>query len=378
MFKSFLLAGFECSAFVKPCGMRLDMLEETKHAALAKTDYAGLTRLGIKTARDGLRWHLIDRGGRYDWTSAMGQVEAANEAGVSVIWDLNHYDCPDGIDIWESSFVPRFADYAEAAVEFLAGQGQTPLHLCPINEISYWAWAGGDQALFHPCAEGRGLELKIQLVRAFIAAAKRIRAADPTAMIVTAEPLVHVVSTASHDGSWMKEAQGEAVDMILGVCFPELDGAPDLVDAIGVNYYPFNQWYADGPAIPFGHIDYRALSDMLVDVHERWQKPMLITETAAENSAKSAWLSYVVQETLRARRLGVPLEAICLYPIVSFPLWFTGQPGNAGLWSAEANAGDRMMDTRFRDAILEQAARLRRETGQQRFLLPFRRAMFGS
>ena len=44
---------------------------------------------------------------------------------------------------------------------------------------------------------------------------------------------------------------------------------------IGVNFYPHNQWYLDGPTIPVGHHEFRPLADMLVEVAERYGKPHL-------------------------------------------------------------------------------------------------------
>ena len=67
--------------------------------------------LGLRTVRDGLRWHLIE--------TAPGQLRLvelpadaagrARQAGVQVIWDLCHYGWPPDITFWEPEFVDRFA-----------------------------------------------------------------------------------------------------------------------------------------------------------------------------------------------------------------------------------------------------------------------------
>lgn len=360
MFGSFLLGGFECSAMVKPCGMRLDLIETTKHSANAAADYRALVALGIRAARDGLRWHLIDQGQFYDWSSMLGQLRAAEAAGIKVVWDLNHYDCPEGLDIWSENFVGRFAVYAKAAAQFIAANSAPPHYFCPINEISYWSWAGGHAGLFHPSHENRGHELKRQLVSAFIAAAKAIRESVPSAVIITAEPLIHVCSTPESCGAAFHDSQYEAVDMILGLKHLELGGSLELVDAIGANFYPHNQWYSGGPTIPFGHQDFRPLSRMLLEVQARHGKPLLITETAAEGSAKGAWLSYIVQEVFAARKAEATIEAVCLYPIISFPHWFSNDLNDSGLWSSEVGLqGRRRVDAQFHAAIIEQSARIR-------------------
>ncbi len=111
----------------------------------------------------------------------------------------------------------------------------------------------------------------------------------------------------------------EAYDWILGMAEPELGGNRSLVDAVGLNFYPHNQWYLGGPTIPMGHHEYRPLADMLVEMGERYQKPLFIAETGAEGSGRPAWLHYVCDEVREAQRRGTAVEGICLYPITSYP-----------------------------------------------------------
>ncbi len=85
-----------------------------KHDVLAESDYRLMMELGIRSVRDGLRWHLIDRGGHYDWSSFLPMLRAAERVGVQVIWDIFHYGWPDDIDVWTPAFVDRFASFAGA------------------------------------------------------------------------------------------------------------------------------------------------------------------------------------------------------------------------------------------------------------------------
>ena len=111
---------------------------------------------------------------------------------------------------------------------------------------------------------------KHQLVRAAIASARAIKERWPDATIIWAEPLIHI---APHDQrrKTIRAAQDnlqgmyEAYDWILGLAKPELGGDPSLADVVGLNYYPHNQWYFEGPTIPMGHHEYRPLADMLVE-----------------------------------------------------------------------------------------------------------------
>jgi len=81
-FDSFFMAGFECSSHRRRDGVRLDLIRATAHDKHALADYRLCAKLGFKTLRDGLRWHLIGKtSGKYDWSSWLPMLEAAEELG---------------------------------------------------------------------------------------------------------------------------------------------------------------------------------------------------------------------------------------------------------------------------------------------------------
>src|SRR3712207_5462894 len=92
LFGSFFLGGFECSSHRRPDGRRLDPIAAPGHDRHVREDYGQLARHGIRAARDGLRWHLIETApGHYDWGSALPMIRVARDGGATVIWDLCHY-----------------------------------------------------------------------------------------------------------------------------------------------------------------------------------------------------------------------------------------------------------------------------------------------
>src|SRR5438045_1102340 len=109
LFRSFWMGGFECSTHLNSLGIRLDMTAALQHDIFCAEDYGRLREVGIFSARDGLRWHLIDRAGSFDWSSWIPMLNAARTEDVQVIWDLFHYGWPDGLDIFAAEFVNRFA-----------------------------------------------------------------------------------------------------------------------------------------------------------------------------------------------------------------------------------------------------------------------------
>lgn len=335
--KTFFAGGFECSTQRRRDGRRLDLVASTKHCELAAEDYEHLKRHGIRTVRDGLRWHLIERSPRqYDWGSFLPMLRAANRSETQVIWDLCHYGWPDGIDIWSSVFVERFADFAAAAASIVANESDAVPFYCPVNEISFWAWAACHARRFQPAVLGRGAELKRQLVRATIAATEAIRSVDGRARLVNADPLINVVPGSARASSrdaarGYHLAQYESRDMLIGTLQPELGGKPEYLDILGVNYYPNNQWMIGGKTLEFGHPHYRALRELLSEAFERYGRPVFLSETGAEGSARAAWLFYVCEEVKAAIAAGVPIEGICLYPVLDYPGWENARHCEVGL-----------------------------------------------
>jgi hypothetical protein len=360
-FDSFFQAGFECSSHRRRDGVRLDLIRATGHDRHVVQDYGLCSKLGFRTLRDGVRWHLIEKApGDYDWSSWMPALEAAEKAGMQVVWDLFHYGSPDHIDPAADDFPDRFREFALAAIEVQQSMSKRPPLVCPLNEINFMSWAV-EVDYFPRVGPRKKGWFKRQLVRTGIVAARAIRQRWPDATILWAEPLVHVAS-GSHRRESLRRSeevrlgQFEAYDWITGQDEPELGGEPSLVDAIGVNFYPHNQWYHRGPTIPMGHHEYRPLGDMLVEVAERYGKPIWMSETGAEGSGRPSWLHYVCNEVRDAMSRGADVRGICWYPITAYPGWDNSRHAEAGLFSTVTSDGTRHVDPRLLEELEVQRA----------------------
>lgn len=357
---SFFLGGFECSSHRREDGRRLDLLASTAHDRNAAADYKRMREHGLLTVRDGLRWHLIEKSPwQYDWSSFLPMLRAARETRIQVIWDLCHYGWPDDLDIWSPAFVDRFAAFAKAAAAVMRDEGIAAPLVCPVNEISYWSWAGGEMSKFWPLSRKRGDELKRQLARAAIASVDALRGVVPQVRTVFADPAINVVAASPDrrsDAERARLAQYAAWDLLTGREQPELGGHDDIIDLIGVNYYSDNQWVLGGKTIEPGDKRYRPFSDMLGEIHSRYAKPILIAETGAEGDARAKWLRYVCDEVLQALDRDVPVEGVCLYPVLDYPGWINDRHCETGLFGFADAEGQRSVHAGLaRQLAFEQA-----------------------
>ncbi|PYE51886.1 beta-glucosidase [Deinococcus yavapaiensis] len=368
LFGSFFLGGFECSSHRLRSGRRLDLVASTRHDAFARQDYERLREVGVRAARDGLRWHLVEaRPGTYDFSSFLPMHRAAREVGVEVIWDLFHYGWPDDLDLFSAEFPDRFAGFARAFAELLKAEGDLAPLVTPINEISWFAFVGGHSAYLNPFASFRSPELKRQLVLAAVAAMREIRAVLPAARFVHTEPLINIVGDPArpheHEiARWHHANQFEALDMLAGRVAPELGGDESFLDIVGLNYYPYNQWiHREGgpPEVNLFSGDelHRPLHTLLRDVHERFRRPLFLAETGCEGDERPAWLAHVCDEVEIARSIGVDVGGVCWYPILNHPGWDDDRHCHNGLWNYADEGGER---ERFEPLAAELARQVRR------------------
>lgn len=363
MFRSFLQGGFEGSTHRRPDGRQLDLIAATRHDVEAATDYRLVREAGLRTVRDALRWHLVDQGGAFDWSSALPMIQAARQAGVQVIWDLLHYGLPHDIDIWSPAFVDRFAAFARGAARLVREETDDVPVWCAVNEISFWAWSGGDKAGLYPHARDEGYRLKRQLVRAAIAGIEAVRDVDGRARLIQAEPLINIVAHPErpHDvalAERLRLGQFQAWDMLAGRVDPALGGAEKYLDVVGVNFYFNNQWVHDFETMGMGHRLSRAFPDMLDEVHTRYGRPLMVSETGVEGANGPGWLRYVAGEVRTALRRGVPVLGLCVYPVMDYPGWDDERHCPCGLIRLNPGYAGRTLDRDMLEAIAEQEALL--------------------
>lgn len=328
-FQSFFMAGFECATGSNSGRRTIDQIAATQHDRHLVADYGRCALVGLRTIRDGVRWPNVDQGGRLDLGELRRVLRAANRHGIELILDLFHYGCPADLDLFGPNFVSRFEEYCRAVARVVRAEAETPVHFTPVNEPSYFAWAAGEAARFAPYETGRAYEIKVILARAAIRGIEAIWQEIPAARIVNVDPVCRVAAprgdpTRDEDVRFFNEvAVFESWDMLSGRILPELGGSPKHLDVVGINYYWTNQWEIDRIGEPLSMDDERLtpVRDLIRYVWNRYERPMIISETSHVEQMRGPWLRYVVEEVEAARAGGVPLGGICIYPVLGMPEW---------------------------------------------------------
>jgi hypothetical protein len=254
VFRSFIQAGFECGRL--EWQRNFCLLSGSRH--LPEQDmaahYAILKAHGIRTVRDGLPW----------WLPIEPRLQLARDAGLEVIWDLNHY--------WRH---PDPVGYAERVAQAVNAVAPDQTFWCCFNELS-----------FHPrMVPGESFDYVVEQSRTILAILKQ-QVAD--VRLVTAEPAHRPHEIGAH-------------------------ALADLADVIGINVYP--------------HELKRDISRSLRDVAARYGKPVMIAETGLHHghhrrwkgiNDKGDWFRTVLDAVDRSK---VHVMGICLYPIVNAPAW---------------------------------------------------------
>ena len=132
--------------------------------------------------------------------------------------------------------------------------------------------------------------------------------------------------------------------MIAGQRHPELGGAPEILDIVGVNCYSFGQmeFREQGPhaALPPDDPRIKPLGELLTRVWERYRRPMIVGETSGLGEVARIGSETSSKESLAAVRQGIDLHGVCLFPAVDMPNWHSGEWLHNGICDLVEEGGD--------------------------------------
>ena len=374
----FWIGGYEGADHVNAVGDALDMARDSGHLARLEEDHRRAAQVGLRAVRESIGWRLCEHAdGTIDLERVLRIAHSARRHGLTVLWTLMHYGVPRGASLRDDALIARFERFArEVARTLRRVQGPTgTLVYTPVNEISYLAWAASQRDQLHPpngaTAIGGedplrgGYAIKRRLARAALAAVHAMRDVDAQARFMHVEPIVHVAAPAdapelTDEALRVAAWQWQSWDLLCGRLEPELGGSPNAVDLMGFNHYHSSQWELRSERRLAWHLQdprRRPLGQLLFDAWQRYRKPQLLAETGHVGSGRAAWLHDVAAQVREARTRGVPVQGLCLYPLVDRPDWNTPSRWHrSGLWHVEtagARSGTRVVEPELRAALAQ-------------------------
>lgn len=335
------MGGFEGADHINARGDALDMVTSSGHLRSVDENYRALAQLGILTVRESVGWRAVQPslGVLPDFTRLDVRTRAAKANGMQVIWTIMHYGTPKEVSLLCDSFIEHFSRFALTCVERIVLTDEAPI-INLINEISFLSWAvsqtdfvfpyrGGGEGARSASAE-LGFQVKCRLVKAVLTAMQKIKKKFPQVRFLHVEPIIHVVPPLGRPdlaelATEVRGYQWQTWELLRGTMCPELGGSPEALDLMGVNYY-YNGQLEIGTDI---HLDWcppdprrMQFSDLLTECWERYERPLIISETGHIDDGRYIWLNEIFSEVNKVLSEGrVDLRGVCIYPIIDRPCW---------------------------------------------------------
>lgn len=338
----------------RPGHRALDEYELMGHYDNWRVDLDLCRDLGLTSLRWGIPWYRVEpESGKFDWRWVDEAIDhMTGDLGIQPMIDLMHYGCPFWLDrgFLNKRYPELVARYAGAFAERYKDRIKW---YTPLNEPIITALMCGMRGLWPPYRRGdRGyIEVMMQVARGIQHTVKTIKAVDHEAVMFHVEAtgltrsiredLASLAHEETHRGylcfdlisgrlahdhllfSWLVR-NGATPDSLL-----ELQDNKIALDVVGMNFYP--QWstkliYLDKK----GRIAFRetepegdGFSELIRHYHDRYQVPIMITETSAVGSdeGRMRWLESSVDNIKGLRSEGVPVIGYTWFPLFTMIDW---------------------------------------------------------
>ena len=335
----------------------LDEYELTQHYHYWHSDLGLAAGVGASMVRWGIPWYRVEpERGRFDWTW-LDQVAARfSELDLVPIVDLMHYGTPLWLEneFANAAYPEAVAAYAGAVAERYRGVFDvfTPLNEPLLNaaycgEFAYWPpYQRGDDGL---------VRITAQLARGIVLTQQAVAAANPDATFV------HVEASFRYDGdldahpeesAHLQERRWLVEDLVTGrvgeqhALLPYLQrhrfgddllswlrANPAQPDVMGVNFYPAHstelfvkgEHHDGGPRDPRPRLNTwtEGLTDVLTSFAERYQRPVMLTETCftGSHAERLEWLDASVECVRGLRAGGLPVVGYTWWSLIDMYEW---------------------------------------------------------
>ncbi|HEU0292893.1 MAG TPA: family 1 glycosylhydrolase [Anaerolineales bacterium] len=335
-------------------GLRaLDEYELTQHYKLWKSDFDLVAETGVKVLRWGIPWYRVQPApDQWDWEWTDKALDTLiNVKGITPILDLMHYGTPLWLDnsFINSSYPGRVAEYAHTVV---ARYKSLVRYYTPLNEPMVNADLCGNKAEWPPYLSGDDgyVKLTIALAKGIILATQAIKAEQSDVVTVQVEALWH---TFTQEEALKAQVAHENARQYL--CFDLTTGRvgddhalvnylcrhgateADLewfrahavtFDLFGANFYPWSygelKLRQDGSTETIaGGTSGDKLAIVLRETYQRYQMPILVTETSAnaDLAGRALWMDQTLDTVRALRREGIPVLGYTWFPLFTMVDW---------------------------------------------------------
>lgn len=347
---------------VRPGHRPLDEYELMGHYTHWREDLALANEVGLQALRWGIPWYKVEpEPGKFDWRWIDEVIPyMVEELKITPIIDLMHYGCPFWLEKeFANKNYPKLV--ARYAAEFADRYKGLIKWYTPLNEPIINALMCGMRGLWAPYLKGeRGyIKIMMQLAKGIVRTVAAIKEIDADAIMVhieatgltrtVREDLISLAREEQHRGylcydlisgrmthdhllfSWLIRNGASPDDLA------ELQNNKISLDVLGLNFYP--QWstkqlYLDNRGrIAFRDTEHEGtgFSELLTDFYNRYEAPIIITETSAVGSdeIRSKWLEFSVSTIKNLRAAGVPIIGYTWFPFFTMIDWryrFSDEP----------------------------------------------------
>jgi beta-glucosidase len=340
----------------------LDEYELMGHYEHWREDLTLARELGLKALRWGVPWYKVEpESGVFDWRWTDEVIPfMVEELKILPIIDLMHYGTPFWLTReFANKDYPKFV--ARYAAEFSNRYKSLIKWYTPLNEPIINALMCGMRGLWAPYLKGEKGYLKImmQVARGIVRTVNAIKEIQPDSVMVHVEATGLTRSISEDLAALAREETHRGYlcyDLISGrlthdhLLFPwlvrngvtpaeldELRRDKITLDVLGMNFYP--QWstkqlYIDKRgrlAFQETEPDGQGFAELITDYYNRYQAPIMITETSAVGSheIREQWLESSVSTIKNLRASGVPVIGYTWFPLFTMIDWryrFSNEP----------------------------------------------------
>ena len=316
-------------------------------------DLAALKKIGVNHYRFGIEWGRVEpKPGEFNEAAIRQYATMARKlraAGIEPVVTLWHFTFPswlyDSKAKSRSNFLhpdvqERWKTYVTRIVEALSSDVRVWV---PQNEpngdlyISYFGGHWPPGLLLTPGALKKATNVAVAMFRE---ASEIIRAKAPGSLIIG------IYSIPDWKRSILQDPTGFVYNMMQRQNFDHLDRVADCMDLIGVNYY-YSQVASARRFIvrPHGEqssnytqngwlIAPEGLHSVLLQVHNRYGKPIVITENGIGTQSEQKKIRYYrehVNQMRRAMEDGVDIRGYFAWTLIDNYEWAEGYAANFGL-----------------------------------------------